>query len=112
MEPEVVDELDPGIRDIVLILNNLGYKTSDSGDGSKYPEMACALPYRNVVVQLPVDHTYEQMGKATDDIQKLLGDGWEVYLTYSPNETSARGLIVCAEKSEALKEHNDKLSHG
>ena len=48
------DELCPGIRDLVLELNSLGYITTDSGDGSNYwSGMSGALPYRHVFGIIP-----------------------------------------------------------
>jgi len=111
------DELDPGIRDIVRILNNLGYQTTDSGDGSKYPEMGCAMPYRNVALvieageliheSLPHNHLiglFEQCG----DIKKTLGDSWQVYLNWSPGDSHA--IVVCEELSEAWHKYHEKMA--
>lgn len=30
---ETIDALDPGIRDLVIALNDAGFRTTDSGDG-------------------------------------------------------------------------------
>jgi hypothetical protein len=49
----IPDDLDPGIRRTVRLLNNWGFRTSDSGDGrSKLgtPGEACMLPVPNVVI--------------------------------------------------------------
>ena len=46
------DELCPGIKHVVLWLNSLGYKTTDSGDGSHYMDgMDCAVPDPMVVIE-------------------------------------------------------------
>jgi hypothetical protein len=44
------DDLDPGIRRVVRLLNQHGFVTSDSGDGSKAGVMECAVDYPMVVV--------------------------------------------------------------
>lgn len=46
--------LSPGIRDLVIALNEAGFDTTDSGDGSNWKEgMLCALPYRHVAILVP-----------------------------------------------------------
>jgi hypothetical protein len=52
MTQEDINGLDAGIRKTVLWLNSLGFKTCDSGDGSKAETMECARDYPHVVVQL------------------------------------------------------------
>ena len=51
---EVVAGLSPGIRKTVLWLHNLGFDTTDSGDGSNYKAgMECAMPYPHVCIVAP-----------------------------------------------------------
>lgn len=46
------DELSPGIRHLVRALNEHGFETTDSGDGTNFKEgMECSVPYPMVVVQ-------------------------------------------------------------
>ncbi len=53
------DQFDPGIRRVVWLLNQHGFVTSDSGDGSRAGVMECAVEYPMVVVQLmPGECTY------------------------------------------------------
>lgn len=43
------DDVSPGVRHLVDLLNAAGYETTDSGDGSNHAAgMGCALPYRHV----------------------------------------------------------------
>ena len=44
-------EIDPGVRRLVRWLNERGYETCDSGDGSKAPEMECAFAVANVTIE-------------------------------------------------------------
>ena len=54
MDQTTKDELSPGIRDLVIKLDELGYTTTDSGDGSNHEDgMECALPYRHVFGTTP-----------------------------------------------------------
>jgi len=52
-----------GVRDLVITLNNAGFETTDSGDGTNFKNgMEHALPYRHVFGVL-------RDGKDTDDIR-------------------------------------------
>lgn len=50
---EEIAGLDPKIRNLVLLINQIGYTTTDSGDGSKFGQMEGALNIPHVVIQLP-----------------------------------------------------------
>ena len=50
LEQRIVSELDPGIRALVVWLNEMGYRTCDSGDGGKYGKMEGAMPFPNVAM--------------------------------------------------------------
>jgi hypothetical protein len=44
------ETIDPGVRRLVRWLNDRGFATCDSGDGSKAPDMECALDVPNVSI--------------------------------------------------------------
>jgi len=45
LDKKTIEELSPGVRDLVVMLNNHGFVTCDSGDGSNFKEgMDCASP--------------------------------------------------------------------
>lgn len=44
-------DLDPGIRQTVMVLRKHGFNTTDSGDGNSKLIDACALPYPHVFIQ-------------------------------------------------------------
>lgn len=73
VDEAVIAACDPGIRDIVRLLQEHGFETCDSGDGSKDGEMGCALPYPHVVVQTGP----ATMREEAVDVQRLLPD-WSV----------------------------------
>jgi hypothetical protein len=51
---EVIDGLSPGIRELVIWLNAMGFETSDSGDGSNAAAgMECALEMPMVAIPVP-----------------------------------------------------------
>lgn len=74
------DDLDPGIRRVVRLLNQHGFRTSDSGDGSKAATMPCAVDYPMVVI--PVDGQGEMVA---DRVFRLLTThstiSWEPTMT-------------------------------
>jgi len=49
MDEATKNALAPGIKDLVIELNELGYTTTDSGDGSNLAKgMTCGLHFRHV----------------------------------------------------------------
>lgn len=46
------EELDEGVRDLVVWLDVLGFVTSDSGDGSKADVMDCAVPFPMISIRV------------------------------------------------------------
>ena len=77
------DELSPGIRDLVRELNDLGYETTDSGDGTNYQEgMECALPYRHVIGIIPPEKDVREF---TDTLQDRYPEA-RIEASYAPDE--------------------------
>jgi hypothetical protein len=75
--PEEIASLDDGIRGLVLELNALGYRTTDSGDGTKAATMECAVDFPMVVVQ----SARAEVLDATEDIGRRYPD-WSVQGTW------------------------------
>jgi len=70
---EFYESLSPGIRKLVRKLNEWGFDTTDSGDGTNYKEgMECAVPYPMVVILL--DREKRDPFEETDRLTKLLTD--------------------------------------
>ena len=70
MTEEEIAGLSEGIRDLVILLNEENFHTTDSGDGSNYQDgMGCAVPFPMVamVVDDPVDLILE-----TDHLRTFL----------------------------------------
>lgn len=76
------DELDPGIRDIVRLLNESGHVTTDSGDGVSKPAdwyaSGEAIPFPHVVIEAE----REELCEHADAVARLLGPEWNVEATY------------------------------
>ncbi len=53
LSKDVIEKLSPGIRHLVVWLNAMGFRTTDSGDGSNAKEgMGCAVDYPMVAVEV------------------------------------------------------------
>ena len=78
-----LSEISPGVRDLVASLNDQGFATTDSGDGSNLAEgMECALPFRHVFGLVPDGVTLEDCAHR---LQELYPDA-RVEVSYSPGE--------------------------
>lgn len=93
METKIItfnyDQLDPGIRDIVKLLHDNGFDTTDSGDGiskSKdgWPENEI-IPYPHVFCVDTVNTLINESWR----LLKILPKGWKVEASYSPNDNKA-----------------------
>ncbi len=111
------DELDPGIRRLVRLLNDWGWPTTDSGDGKTKGENGADFPHVIVSCDCPVSfvadysHTLLERLKAAlkPEARKKLervqegdcGDDMTIYATlevsYSPiDETTILSLVgIC-----------------
>lgn len=87
------DDIDEGIRDLVILLNECGYETTDSGDGTNYENgMECAIPERHVYGMIPVNEDMRMFATTLKFILK--SNGYEearVEVSYSPGE---RGIFM------------------
>lgn len=92
------EELDPNIRKVVQLLRENNFDTTDSGDGSKYPEMECAEPIANVYsvvrhwsnLQTECDRMHQLLlQKVGEPIMTNEGPSWIVQGTYLPGDKIA-----------------------
>ena len=89
-------DLDPGIREVVMMLNHYGFETSDSGDGvSKFADgdaeaYACNIPWPHVVC--PVSS--ELMGEYADEIGRVLSQQG-LTLRPTPKDYDEIGALEC-----------------
>lgn len=80
------DSLDEGIRETVRMLRGHGFKTCDSGDGSKAATMSCAVDFPMVAV---IASSKEAMCTEADLMFRLLRETephrrWNVDASYNP----------------------------
>ncbi len=76
--------LDSGIRDMVVKLNEAGFRTTDSGDGTK--GLPWTLPYPHVFSVVALDKMIEESHRLWDMIDQA---NWRVEVTYSPADGEA-----------------------
>jgi len=66
LKQAVIDGLSPGIKELVLWLNEQGFETTDSGDGTNAAAgMECAVEYPMVVMVV------DKPGRLVDEAQRL-----------------------------------------
>ena len=111
--------LDPGIVGVVRRLNEFGYETTDSGDGVSKPDVGRVFDFPHVAVRPPWSGPTPSYGSgaALDDrwvetrpmadfaeqLKRVLGDGWEVELSYSTRDKQWVAMVM-AEVASA-REH-------
>lgn len=94
MKPINYDELDPGIRETVRWMRELGFETIDSGDGSKAGWMEGALDFPHVVARVrPRDMIDESHRLLAWCSVKESRHKVQVEATYDPADCSAILLL-------------------
>lgn len=90
-----LEEVSPGVRDLVKELRAAGYETTDSGDGSNFKEgMECALPMRHVFGVVSPDQPLREFAKRLNALLPTLScmpdvPNARVEVSYSPNDDTA-----------------------
>lgn len=89
IDEKTLAEVDPGIRDLVRRLNEIGFETTDSGDGVSKPAdwyiSGEAMPYPNVAcVTTPF-----WMVQEANLLAATLGREWNVEASYNPRDGKA-----------------------
>ena len=80
------DELDPGIRQVVHLLREKGFDTTDSGDGVSKPAAERLIDRRHVFISTPVASMVEEADRAFDVLRRHGFARAHVEATYSPND--------------------------
>lgn len=80
----IYDALDPGIRDVVVLLRSNGFDTTDSGDGVSKPPEGRVFDFPHVaVVTSPALLVFE-----AERLAALLGKPWKVEATWTVGEVA------------------------
>lgn len=96
--PEELAEVSPGVRELVRRLNECGFTTCDSGDGSNFAAgMECADPVAHVHMRIEpregVPASHDLSGLLTAWLGRDLRDS-EVQFTYDPvNEIGLLSIL-------------------
>jgi hypothetical protein len=90
MTPDEIAALDAGIRDVVVLLNAHGLRTTDSGDGVSKSADERVFHMPHVVCVVPVDELVNSSHRAA----RLLGPEWEVQAQYNPRDGVAN-IFAC-----------------
>lgn len=106
-------ELDPGIVDVVVMLRNLGFNPTDSGDGRSKPDDQRDFDVKHVACTIPplsaespgVDASH--FLTEADRLQRALGLCWRVEASYSPTDGSA--ILLATKIEEPYPRHRDAL---
>jgi len=69
MNKHDANKLSLGVKDLVLWLNDQGFNTCDSGDGTNFAAgMGCAVPFPMVAIEVPPD----KMHAEADRLKRVL----------------------------------------
>jgi len=97
---EVIDDLDSGVREMVLYLDEHGFDTCDSGDGSKVGFMGCALDFPHVIAQCTRDNFFQELDRLGKVMEPFM-DSWFVQGSCVP------GGGVCTLEVSQPQVHNN-----
>lgn len=71
LDEEVAKSLSPGVRDLVILLNELGFNTCDSGDGTNYAHgMGCGVPFPMVAIRVDRDKLCSEADRLMGELEK------------------------------------------
>lgn len=98
MEPCNYAELDPGIRDVVMLLRQARFDTTDSGDGVSKPAEAIELPFPHVIAVVDLTQFEIALFSESERMQQTLDreqpGRWTVEATYFP--VSKRAVLLAS----------------
>jgi hypothetical protein len=80
-----VTDLDPGIRETVLLLQSHGFATTDSGDGISKPAEERVMDFPHVACAVAPDALLAE----ADRMAGALGAEWMIEATYYPRTRQA-----------------------
>ena len=111
------EQLDPGIADVVIMLRNLGFNPTDSGDGVSKPDGARDFDVKHVACAWKYSPDDPNFFEAANRLQRVLGTGWTVEASFSPKDDT---YILLATKNDppgprhaaVLKEWERSVSDG
>lgn len=115
-DPPKVEQLDPGIADVVIMLRNLGFNPTESGDGVSKPDVERDFDVKHVACAWEPPHgdgpNALEIGRtdffvAADRLQNVLGAGWKVEASYDPADNSY--VLLATKKDPPSPRHQKAL---
>lgn len=97
LSQEVIDGLSPKIRNLVILLNSCGFRTTDSGDGTNAADgMPCAMDIPMVYVASTRDNCVDDADRIAKILRLRLKEeaSWHIEANYSPMDGHAGVLIT------------------
>jgi len=91
--------LDPGIRDVVRLLNDNGFETTDSGDGVSKPAAGIVFPFPHVAAVT----TPGTMVADAERCAALLGPEWIVEASYATRAQQSEGTALIFARQERAR---------
>lgn len=92
--PVDLDELDPGIRRVVALLNSRGWVTTDSGDGVTKEPGPDVIPMPHVVIAPAASHRWADILKA-DILPFITPEAAErLYVEFSYSTRDQHGILI------------------
>lgn len=97
-------QLDPGIADVVIMLRNLGFHPTDSGDGRSKPDVERNFDVKHVACTVDEAQLFDEARRLHD----VLGWGWKVEASFDP---SAGGscLLLATKNEPPAPRHQDAI---
>lgn len=103
------DDLNPGIREVVLWLRKMGHETTDSGDGvtNVAAGMEGALPFPHVFIVGP--HSHDSLWEQADRLHKFIScaaleagvDVSSMYVEANYSTADERAILMLANFDDA-----------
>lgn len=102
------NELDAGVRDIVLKLRAFGFETTDSGDGTKAKWQEGAFPFPNIIVKSKRETLYSDADLLVKTLRTYDSRVWYVEASYVPEHDSYT-LLATVPNDDVAQMYYDQI---
>lgn len=102
------DQLDPGIRQVVRQLNDLGFVTTDSGDGVSKTDMEGAMDVPNVAIKVDPFYLLGEADRLYRHCAEWGLEDFTIQASYDPVDGSAVILLLGVDDSTLRAERRGR----